>query len=144
LVLALDNVGVELGIEILVLGSPLLVVCSGLPELVCSVLGTPEIEFDVGILVLNSPLLVVCSGVLELVCWVLDSAGIKLDVGIPVLNSPVLVVCAGMFELVCSVPDVRRVSTEDDTPNVEDNRSLVLEAPRVAVPTVVEIGRIRL
>jgi hypothetical protein len=144
LVLALDGAGVELGIGILMLGSPLLVVVSGLPELVCSVLGTAEIEFDVGILVLNSPLLVVCSGEPELVCWMLYSAGIELDVGIPVLNSSVLVACAGMLELVCSVPDVCRVSTEDDTPNVEDNTPLVLEAPRIAVPAVVEIGIIRL
>jgi hypothetical protein len=111
LVLALDDAEVELGIGILVLGPSLLVVCSGLPELVCPVLGTAEIEADVGIIV---------------------------------LNSPVLVVCTGMLELVCSVLDVCRVSTEDDTPNVEDNRPLVLEAPRVAVPAVVDIGIIRL
>jgi hypothetical protein len=139
-----DDVGVELGIGMLMLGSPLLVVFSGLPKLVCSVLGTAEIDFEVGILLLNSPLLVVCSGVPELVCWVLDSASIKLDVRIPVLNPPVLVVCVGMLELVCSVPDVCIFSTEEDTTIVEDNRPLVLEAPRVAVPAVVESGTIRL
>jgi hypothetical protein len=111
LVLALNGTGVELGTGILVIGSPLVVVCSELPELICSVL---------------------------------DGDGIELDVGIPLLDSSVLVVCVGIFELVCSVLNVCRVSTEDGTPKVEDNRPLVLEAPRGVVPAVVEIGTIRL
>jgi hypothetical protein len=102
------------------------------------------IELCIGILVIGSPLVVVCSELPELDCWVLDSAGIELDVWISVLNFPALVVCAEMLELICSVLNVCRVSTEDDTPKVEDNRPLVLEAPRGVVPAVVEIGTIRL